>query len=154
MTQPQPVLARRLLALRLAAAVAVVFGLVTLGAGSRVLLGADPGYVVYRPLLLYNTAMGLAYLAAGLAIWRSPRAGAVAGGTIFILNLLVLAGIVVLFARGGAVAPDSLRAMTLRTVVWLVLFIVAMRASGLRRAAGRTPAPTADRSSRTDSRPR
>ena len=30
--------------------VAVVFGLVTIVSGSRVLLGADPGFIVFRPL--------------------------------------------------------------------------------------------------------
>jgi hypothetical protein len=123
------------LARRLAAVVAVVFGLATLAAGSRVLLGADPGYVVYRPLLMYNTAMGLAYLAAGIAIWRVPRAGVAAAGAVFFLNLFVLAGIAAVFVRGAPVAVDSLRAMTLRTVVWLVLFIVTRRAAGARHTA-------------------
>jgi hypothetical protein len=123
------------LAPRLAAVVAVVFGFATLAAGSRVLLGADPGYVVYRPLLMYNTAMGLAYLAAGIAIWRVPRAGVAAAGAVFFLNLFVLAGIAVLFVRGAPVAVDSLRAMTFRTVVWLVLYIVVRRAAGVRHSA-------------------
>jgi hypothetical protein len=111
----------------------VLFGLATLAAGGRVLFGADPGYVVFRPLLVYNTAMGAAYLAAGIAIWRSPRAGAAAAGVIGTLNLLVLIGIAILFLRGAPVAVESLRAMTFRTVVWLVLFIVTIRAAGLRR---------------------
>ena len=107
------------------AAIAVLFGLVTLFAGGRVLLGSDPGYAVFRPLLIYNTAMGVAYLAAGVTVWRSAKAGRVTAGAIFLLNLLVLVGIVVAYRSGGAVAVDSLRAMTLRTVVWLVLFLAA-----------------------------
>ncbi len=47
--------------------VAVLFGVATLFAGGRVLLGSDPGYEVFRPLLTHNTAMGVAYL-----VWR-PR---------------------------------------------------------------------------------
>lgn len=43
----------------LAAGMAVLFGAATLVAGGRVLLGADPGYEVFRPLLVYNTAMGV-----------------------------------------------------------------------------------------------
>jgi len=107
----------------LAAGVAVLFGLATLFAGGRVLTGADPGYEVFRPLLIYNTAMGVAYLAAGVAIWRRVDAGRYAAGAVFLLNLLVLAGIITVYSTGGAVAVDSLRAMTLRTVVWLVLFL-------------------------------
>ena len=44
----------------LAALVAVRFGVATVVAGSRVLLGADPGYAVFRPLLWCNAAMGVA----------------------------------------------------------------------------------------------
>jgi hypothetical protein len=109
----------------LAAGIAVLFGVATLFAGGRVLLGSDPGYEVFRPLLIYNTAMGVAYLAAGVALWRSVNAGRYAAGAIFLLNLAVLVAIFVIYRSGGAVAVDSLRAMTLRTVVWLALFIAA-----------------------------
>ena len=105
------------------ALVAVLFGLATIIAGGRVLAGADPGYVVFRPLLIYNAAMGIAYVAAGVIAWRSLDRGKYAAATIFVLNFLVLGAICYLYATGSAVAIDSLRAMTLRTVVWLVLFL-------------------------------
>lgn len=107
----------------LAAAIAGLFGVATLLAGGRVLLGTDPGYVLFRPLLIYNTIMGVAYLAAGIAIWRSLLLGKYAAGAIFLLNILVLLGIILIYRSGGAVAVDSLGAMTVRTVVWLVLFL-------------------------------
>jgi len=119
----------------LAAAVAVLFGVATLFAGGRVLLGSDPGYEVFRPLLHYNTAMGLAYLVAGVIMWRSVDAGRYAAGAIFLLNLLVLAAVVIAYRRGGAVAVDSLQAMTFRTVVWLVLFLALGWLIRLRTAA-------------------
>ena len=119
----------------LAAAVAVLFGVATLFAGGRVLLGSDPGYEVFRPLLIYNTAMGVAYLAAGITVWRSVNAGRYAAGAIFLLNLLVLVGILVVYRSGGAVAVDSLRAMTLRTVVWLVLLMAVAWLGRSRTAA-------------------
>jgi len=109
----------------LAAAIAGLFGVATLFAGGLVLLGSDPGYVVFRPLLIYNTIMGIAYLAAGITIWRSIILGKYAAGAIFLLNILVLLSLILVYRSGGAVAVDSLGAMTLRTVVWLVLFLVA-----------------------------
>ena len=109
----------------LAAAIAGLFGVATLFAGGSVLLGSDPGYVVFRPLLIYNTIMGVAYLAAGITIWQSHILGKYAAGTIFLLNILVLLGIMLVYRSGGAVAVDSLGALTLRTVGWLVLFLVA-----------------------------
>ena len=105
------------------ALVAILFGLVTVFAGGRVLLGADPGYIVFRPLLIYNTVMGFAYIAAGVIAWRSVVRGRQAAGAIFVLNLLVLAGIGALYATGDSVAVESVRAMTLRSVVWLALFV-------------------------------
>lgn len=110
---------------RAAAVLAALFGLATLFAGGRVLMGySDPGYVVYQPLLIYNTAMGIAYLAAGATIWYSLHWGKYAAFAILILNLAVLGGIVVLYVNGGAVAVDSVKAMAFRTIVWLGLFLV------------------------------
>ena len=102
---------------------AALFGLATIIAGSRVLTGSDPGYIVFRPLLIYNTAMGIAYVAAGIIAWRSFDRGKYAAATIFVLNFLVLGAIGYLYATGSAVAIDSIRTMILRTVVWLMLFL-------------------------------
>jgi hypothetical protein len=105
------------------ALVAILFGLATIFAGSRVLLGNDPGYIVFRPLLYYNAAMGLVYIAAGILSWRILKQGMYAAATIFVLNLVVLATIYFLYTEGYSVAVESLRAMTLRTVVWFALFV-------------------------------
>jgi len=105
------------------ALVAILFGLVTVFAGTRVLLGTDPGYIVFRPLLIYNTVMGFAYIVAGIMTWRRLVRGRQAAAAIFVLNLLVLAAIGTLYATGGAVAVESVRAMTLRSVVWFALFV-------------------------------
>ncbi len=104
------------------AVVAILFGLVTVAAGARVLAGGDPGYVVYLPLLVFNTVMGVAYVAAGVMTWRSLERGQGAAGAILALNLVVLAFIIYQYRTGGAVAVDSLQAMSFRTVVWLLLF--------------------------------
>jgi hypothetical protein len=105
--------------------VAILFGGATVLAGTRVLRGADPGYVVFRPLLMYNTAMGLAYLATGVMLWRNAIWGRYLAAAVFLLNLVVLVAVLLVYQGGGAVAMDSVRAMTLRTVVWLLLFLVA-----------------------------
>lgn len=119
----EPAAARLRLARRALALVAVAFGLATIAAGTRVLLGADPGYVVAWPLLVFNTVMGFAYVAAGATAWRNPRRGAQAAAAIFGVNLLVLGAVASLYAAGGAVAIESVRAMLLRTGVWLVLLL-------------------------------
>ena len=105
------------------ALVAALFGLVTIIAGARVLVGFHPGYIVFWPLLIYNTAMGVAYMAAGVIAWRNVERGKYAAVAIFVLNLLVLGTIGYLYMAGNSIAIESLRAMTFRTAVWLLLFL-------------------------------
>jgi hypothetical protein len=123
---------RRALALLCAA-----FGLATLVAGTRVLGGADPGYVVYRPLLLFNTAMGLVYLGAAALVWRDLHRGRRAALAIFAINLTVLAAIGALRVGGDAVAAASLGAMALRTGFWLGVALVLRRLASRGRATAR-----------------
>lgn len=103
--------------------VAVAFGLVTIVAGTRVLIGSDPGYKVFLPLLLYNTAMGVAYIAAGITMWVSIKRGRDLAGAIFAFNILVLGMIGYLYAKESYIAVESIRAMSFRTIVWFLLFI-------------------------------
>jgi hypothetical protein len=107
----------------LLAITAVLFGVVTILAGTRVLAGSDPGYVVFLPLVIYNTTMGFVYVGVGAVAWRSLQYGRNGAAAIFLLNLLVLAAIWIWYLSGGAVATDSLRAMAFRTGVWLVLLV-------------------------------
>jgi hypothetical protein len=108
---------------RVLALAAALFGLATIMAGFRVLAGSDPGYIVFRPLLIYNTVMGIAYMAAGVTAWRNLDLGKYAAATIFVLNLLVLGATGYLYEAGRPVAIESIRAMIFRTVLWLVLFL-------------------------------
>lgn len=108
---------------------AVLFGLVTMIAGARVLLGSDPGYVVYLPLLRFNTIMGVVYVTVGVLAWRHLRLGVYGAAAISVLNLLVLGAISYVYAQNGSVASTSVQAMTFRTVVWVVLFLVLAGAS-------------------------
>jgi hypothetical protein len=109
---------------QVAAVAAIVFGLATLAAGGSVLAGRDAGYLVHRPLLLFNTVMGAAYIAAGIVAWGRASSGRNAAAVILALNLLVLGRVVFLYRTSSLVAIDSVRAMILRSVVWLALLLV------------------------------
>ena len=121
---------------RIMAADAVLFGIVTLIAGRRVVTGSDPGYRVFQPLLIYNTLMGVAYIAGGILILRNLPWGKKVAAAIFTLNLLVLGGIVFLYTPTDWVAVDSLRAMSLRTGVWLALLLGAVWLGRKKAAVG------------------
>jgi hypothetical protein len=55
-------------------------------------------------------------------IWKSVTAGRKAAGIITLLNLAVLLAIIAYRAGGGAVASESVSAMTLRTAVWAAIY--------------------------------
>ena len=93
-------------------------------AGARALLGVDPGYVVYLPLLRFNTIMGVVYVAVGAIVWRSLLLGVYGAAAICVLNLVALGVISYLYTPNGSIASTSIQAMMFRTVVWLVLFLV------------------------------
>jgi hypothetical protein len=107
---------------RVIAGVALVFGVATIAAGASVLAGRDAGYVVYRPLLVFNTAMGFAYVAAATRTWHDVTRGRHAAAVILALNVAVLGLVGYLYRTGDAVAIDSVRAMAFRSAVWLVIF--------------------------------
>ena len=126
---------------KVVAVAAIIFGLVTLWAGGTVLSGRNPGYVVYRPLLVFNTVMGAVYVAAGVLVWRRVTGGRNAAAIILALNVLVLAGVIYLYRTGGAVAVDSVRAMSFRSAVWLILLVALGLMS--RRHGARAPGASA-----------
>lgn len=99
---------------------AVLFGLLSLVAAGSVLVGArDAGYPVAQPLIGFNMAMGVPYIAAGWLILTRKPAAVRAAGAIALINLLVL-GLVLW--PGSAVAPESRTAMGVRTLVWVVVY--------------------------------
>jgi Na+/proline symporter len=106
---------------RLSGLVGVLFGIASIAAGASVLAGRDPGYLTFRPLLWFNVAMGLAYIVVGILAWRRAAKAWKAAGLIAGLNVLVLVVIFVLSRSGGHVAVDSVRAMLLRSAVWVLL---------------------------------
>ena len=116
------------LTLRIAGGVAAVFGVLSVFSGGRTLLGsADMGAVV--PFVLwFNTLAGLAYIVAGLALWRSWRWGFPLSISIFALTLLVFAGLGLHVANGGAFEMRTVFAMALRSAVWGGIAVVARQA--------------------------
>ncbi len=117
--------------LRIAAAVAMVFGLVTLKEGGAVLFWDDAARVAagnYVPFVLwFNFLAGFFYVIAGAGLWARQRWSAW-------LALVILSGTIVVFAAlgihillGGAFESRTLVAMSIRTTVWVVIFAYAYR---------------------------
>lgn len=115
-----------------AAAVAVIFGLMTLVSGGGVLFGGAETRAAagnYLPFVVwFNFCAGFAYVAAGVGLWlRRPWAAWLAL-LIAAATLLVLAAFAVHVLGGGAYETRTLGALILRLAVWTAIAVGAIRA--------------------------
>lgn len=106
---------------KIAAILAVIIGAMAVFAGGQViLLGKVQDYYVIDWLPIYNFIMGLltVFLTA-LLIWKSSRYAFAAAIVTFILHGTVM--VILQTAYRSVVAPDSIRAMTVRLVAWVII---------------------------------
>jgi hypothetical protein len=118
-------------ALTIAAAVAVLFGLVTSNAGSQALFGdaearAAVGDAV--PFVLwFNFLAGFAYVAAGVGLFVRRTWAARLSVAILAATILVMIAFGVHVLLGGAYEMRTVGALSLRTIVWGAIVAVARR---------------------------
>lgn len=114
-----------------AAGIAVLFGLLTIGAGGRALFGgvearADVGDAV--PFVLwFNFLAGFTYVAAGAGLLLRRRWAARLSVAIFAATVLVMLAFAAHLALGGAYEMRTVGAMSLRVVVWGIIAAIAVR---------------------------
>lgn len=126
--------------LRIVAVLALAFGLATVVSGGRTLFDASvraAAEPVVPFVLGFNFVAGFAYLAAGVLAWLARREAAVLALVIALSTVLVFGALGVHIALGGAFAPRTVVAMTVRTAVWCAIAVVCWRE--LRRTGGRSP---------------
>ena len=119
--------ARRSRALTIAAAIAAIFGLLTIVSGGRALFGGvDMGAVV--PFVLwFNFGAGFAYVLAGVGLWRGARWAPMLSLAIAAATAAVFAAFLWHVGSGGAWEARTMGAMVLRTGVWIVIATLALR---------------------------
>ena len=117
-----------------AAVVAVAFGIVTIIVGGKTLFGgpaerAAAGNIV--PFVLwFNFIAGFAYVVAGCGVflwrrWAAQLSAAIAIGTVAVFVVL---GIHIFL--GGAFEARTIGAMTVRSLVWIVIAVGVCRELG------------------------
>ena len=118
--------ATRSRALTIAAAIAAIFGLLTVVSGGRALFGGvDMGAVV--PFVLwFNFAAGFAYVLAGVGLWRGARWAPMLSLAIALTTTAVFAAFLWHVGAGGAWEARTMGAMILRTGVWTVIAALAL----------------------------
>lgn len=111
--------------------VAVGFGLLTLKEGGATLYGNEAALAAagnYVPFVLwFNFLAGFAYVIAGVGLWMQRRWAVWLAATIVAATALTFASFGVHAYSGGAFEQRTVIAMSLRTLVWAVITIVAWR---------------------------
>lgn len=105
---------------KIASILAFIIGAMAVFAGGQVLLGQDPGYYVIDWLPIYNVGIGVvSCLVTALLIWKRHKFAIPA--SIVTLSLHIAVMILLQTAYQSVVATDSIRAMTIRIIAWVVI---------------------------------
>jgi len=114
---------------------ALGFGMLTLKEGGTVLFGDEAARTAagnYVPFVLwFNFISGFAYVIAGVGLWLQQRWAVWLAAGIVVAIVLVFAAFGMHISSGGAYEQRTVIAMSMRTMVWLV--IAALAARTLRR---------------------
>jgi hypothetical protein len=117
--------------LRIVAVLAALFGVLTVKAGGTVLFGGAEARGAaghYVPFVLwFNFLAGFAYIVAGTGLWLAQRWAVALSVLIAGATAIVFAGFGLHVLAGGAFEMRTVWAMTVRTVVWIVFALVAVR---------------------------
>lgn len=122
----------RRFSIRAISVIAIGFGLLTLKEGGTVLFGGEAAraaaghYVPY--VLWFNFLAGFAYVAAGAGLWLRQRWAVWLAAAIALATAIMFAVLGVHIASGGAYEQRTVIAMSMRTLVWTVIAIIAWRA--------------------------
>ncbi len=109
--------------------VAIGLGLLTIRAGGTVLFGNDAARSAaghYVPFVLwFNFLAGFAYVIAGVGLWLERRWAAWLAVVVAAATALVFAAFGVHVLAGGAYELRTVVAMSLRTLVWTAIALIA-----------------------------
>ena len=126
------------LALRLAAVVAVLFGIATVFSGGRVLFGPESARIAAGEIvpfvLWFNFVAGFAYVVAGIGLWRGSPSAARLSVAIAALTALVYLAFGVHVVLGTAHELGTVLAMTFRTGLWAAIAWLGCKHIGCRKA--------------------
>ncbi len=109
---------------KIAAILAFIIGAMAIFSGGQVIfLGKEMDYYVINWLPYYNFTLGvLSFFVTAILIWKRSRYAMLAAGLTFISHSSVM--LILQTAYKDVVAPDSIRAMTIRITVWAIILIL------------------------------
>lgn len=117
--------------LKVAAGVAILFGVLTIFSGGRVLFGGEQARIAAGAavpfVLWFNFLAGFAYVIGGIGLFLRRRTAVWLAVGILVTTFLVMLAFGVHVMQGGAYEMRTVGAMLLRTGVWAVISFVAWR---------------------------
>ena len=118
---------KKCMGLKVLAVIAILFGLLTLKSGGAILFfdGVDRAAAGnYVPFVLWsNFILGFFYIIAGVGIWLQKRWATWLAIIISIVTLFVFVAFGFHIAGGGLFEDRTLKAMILRSIVWITLSV-------------------------------
>ena len=108
---------------KIASVLAFIIGAMAIFAGGQVLLGKAMDYYVIDWVPIYNFILGL--ISAGftaVVIWKGSKIAMPAAIATLISHSIVM--VVLLTAYRDVVASDSITAMAVRIIVWLIILVL------------------------------
>lgn len=113
---------------KIAAALVLFIGTMSVIAGSSVLLGiSTPEYNVLQWLVVYNVAAGILSIVVSILIWQKHPIMRSFSVMILTAHALVLILLITIFSDVSA--ADSMKAMLFRTVIWIAIAILVFKTS-------------------------
>ena len=109
---------------KIAAAIAFIIGAMSIFAGAQVVLfGKIMDYYVIDWLPVYNLIIGIisAFFTA-IVIWRGSKIALPAAIATLISHSIVM--VILQTAYQDVVAPDSIKATTVRIILWLIILVL------------------------------
>ncbi len=115
----------------IAAIVAVLFGLLTIGSGGRALFGGAEARAAVGDavpfVLWFNFLVGFAYVTAGVGLFLRRSWAVRLSIAILFATILVMVAFAAHLLSGGAYEMRTVAAMSLRTIVWGIIVAIALR---------------------------
>ena len=110
---------------KIASVLAFIIGVMAIFAGGQVVLGKVMDYYVIDWLPIYNLTAGLvSALFTAVVIWKGSKIAMTAAIATFATHAVVM--VVIQTAYQDVVASDSIKAMTVRMIFWVLILSLMM----------------------------
>ncbi|MCK5263530.1 MAG: hypothetical protein KAJ92_07570 [Gammaproteobacteria bacterium] len=120
---------KRPIAFRVISIVAILFGMLTIKSGGMVLFTEGEAHQAagdYVPFVLwFNFLAGFVYIVAGLGFWFGKNWAIGLAVAIALATLLVFVAFGIHVLMGGSYEVRTVMAMSLRSMVWITIAVVA-----------------------------